>query len=125
MLLIVLHISTSLRLGLPLIRSLDTHRLLVPSAELDRLNRRRSELLATVTSSIYQSTSSSYSSDEILSLKFQILQLGSALDRGQSYNPTSGEYYAEKMQFAKSKINELIGKATTFPIALSDINGEW
>ena len=27
-------------------------------------------------------------------LKIQLLQLGAALDRGQAYNPTSGEYYA-------------------------------
>lgn len=125
-LLIILHISTSLRLSFPSIRSLDTHRLLVPPVELDRLNRRKTKLHdTTVATSRYQSTSGSYSSDEILSLKFQILQLGSALDRGQSYNPTSGEYYAEKMQFAKSKINELIGKATSFPTTLSDMNGEW
>ena len=35
------------------------------------------------------------------SLKSQILQLGASLDRGQSYNPTSGTYYADRMAVAR------------------------
>ena len=35
------------------------------------------------------------------SLKSQILQLGASLDRGQSYNPTSGPYYADRMAVAR------------------------
>jgi len=63
-------------------------------------------------------------------LKIQVLQLGAALDRGQSYNPTSGEYYASSMNVAKSKILQLIDCGD--PIVnipqkgeLSKIKGEW
>lgn len=61
-------------------------------------------------------------------LKTQILQLGAALDRGQSYNPTSGEYYSSSMDVARSKIQSLISLAdveTNVPKSLEDIAGEW
>ena len=60
-------------------------------------------------------------------LKTQILQLGAALDRGQSYNPTSGEYYKASMDVARSKIEELIAQAgeENVPKSLEDIDGEW
>lgn len=43
------------------------------------------------------------------SLKSQILQLGASLDRGQAYNPTSGSYYADRMDVAR-----LVMKSFTF-----------
>lgn len=58
-------------------------------------------------------------------LKRQIYQLGAALDRGQAYNPTSGEYYGKKLQFAKEKINQLIEFAPPAPTTLEEIKGEW
>ncbi|KAL7527167.1 hypothetical protein ACHAXR_003501 [Thalassiosira sp. AJA248-18] len=61
-------------------------------------------------------------------LKTQILQLGAALDRGQSYNPTSGEYYSTSMDVARSKIQSLISLAdaeVNVPKSLDDIAGEW
>ena len=61
-------------------------------------------------------------------LKTQILQLGAALDRGQSYNPTSGEYYSSSMEVARSKIQSLISLAdaeSNVPKSLDDIAGEW
>mmetsp|Transcript_9058 Transcript_9058/g.12541 ORF Transcript_9058/g.12541 Transcript_9058/m.12541 type:complete len:333 (-) Transcript_9058:143-1141(-) len=61
-------------------------------------------------------------------LKAQIIQLGAALDRGQSYNPTSGEYYAETMKIAKHKITSLIEQSDAelvVPKALEDVSGEW
>ena len=61
-------------------------------------------------------------------LKVQILQLGAALDRGQSYNPTSGEYYSASMDIAREKILSLIALAdtkTNIPKTLTDIAGEW
>eukprot|EP00978_Attheya_sp_CCMP212_P018735 scaffold51784_cov54-Attheya_sp.AAC.1 len=60
-------------------------------------------------------------------IKSQILQLGAALDRGQSYNPTSGEYYASTMEVAKSKIEDLIALSGTskVPTNLESIAGEW
>ncbi len=61
-------------------------------------------------------------------MKAQILQLGAALDRGQSYNPTSGEYYSSSMAVARSKVESLIALADTdvnVPKSLEDIEGEW
>lgn len=61
-------------------------------------------------------------------IKAQILQLGAALDRGQSYNPTSGPYYEESMAAAKKKIDELIKKAdptSSVPSKLEEMEGEW
>eukprot|EP01036_Dinobryon_divergens_P055846 gene55846-74577_t len=58
-------------------------------------------------------------------LKAQILQLGAALDRGQSYTPTSGDYYKERMDVAQLKVEELIGIGPTLPSSLDAINGEW
>ena len=60
-------------------------------------------------------------------LKIQILQLGAALDRGQSYNPTSGDYYNTTMIVARDKIQELlkIAEDKNVPTSLKDIEGEW
>ncbi|KAL3794776.1 hypothetical protein HJC23_012786 [Cyclotella cryptica] len=60
-------------------------------------------------------------------LKAQILQLGAALDRGQSYNPTSGSYYETSMEVARTKIQSLIALAdsSNVPTSLNDIAGEW
>ena len=57
----------------------------------------------------------------------QILQLGAALDRGQAYNPTSGEYYASTMQTAKEKVSDLITSSNgeKVPETLEEIAGEW
>lgn len=59
------------------------------------------------------------------SIKYDVLQLGAALDRGQAYNPTSGEYYASTMKVAREKIEELISSAPSVPTALEDLDGEW
>ena len=59
-------------------------------------------------------------------LKAQILQLGAALDRGQAYNPTSGEYYKETMDVAKSKVWRLLEQfPNRAPKSLGDMAGEW
>jgi len=62
-------------------------------------------------------------------LKAQVLQLGAALDRGQAYNPTSGEYYASTMAAARGKVRDLIGRAEpdSIPSAgdLGSVAGEW
>jgi hypothetical protein len=67
------------------------------------------------------------SNDSKSKLKTQILQLGAALDRGQSYNPTSGSYYESSMEVARSKIQSLIALADSenVPTSLEDIAGEW
>jgi hypothetical protein len=58
--------------------------------------------------------------------KARILQLGASLDRGQAYNPTSGDYYKEKMETAVSSISAFLeehpGKA---PKSMDDMKGEW
>ena len=59
-------------------------------------------------------------------VKAQILQLGAALDRGQSYNPTSGSYYEESMNTARRKIEELLEVSDDkIPSTLSEMEGEW
>jgi hypothetical protein len=58
-------------------------------------------------------------------LKQQILQLGAALDRGQSFNPTSGEYYAERIEAAKERIDALIALAGPPITSLEQLQGEW
>lgn len=83
-------------------------------------------------------------------LKVQLLQLGAALDRGQAYNPTSGDYYQENMNVARDKIEQLLDQASTIiqddeegaiqqrnkddtqiistntvPKTLRDLEGEW
>ena len=88
----------------------------------------------------FQSSSSKWSSSSLkmansifdtastseLQTKTQILQLGAALDRGQSYNPTSGEYYKETMDVARSKIEELLAQSPDkIPTKLEDLEGEW
>lgn len=58
-------------------------------------------------------------------LKAQILQLGASLDRGQAYNPTSGEYYKDRMDLAVSKVKELITVSPPLPTSLDAMDGEW
>lgn len=58
-------------------------------------------------------------------LKSSIYRLGASLDRGQAYNPTSGEHYAERVEAARSFILELIEQAPPLPTTLADIDGEW
>jgi len=63
----------------------------------------------------------------IETLKTQILQLGAALDRGQSYNPTSSDAYGDSMEIARRKIWELVDKSegSNVPTSLEQIAGEW
>jgi hypothetical protein len=58
-------------------------------------------------------------------LKAQILQLGAALDRGQAYNPTSGDYYKGTMDVARGKIDALLSNYPTVPSSLEELEGEW
>lgn len=58
--------------------------------------------------------------------KMNILQVGAALDRGQSYNPTSGEYYADRMQAAVQLIQDFLNKhPNKIPTSLAPLRGEW
>jgi hypothetical protein len=77
------------------------------------------------------STSSS-STLSVEQVKAQLLQLGAALDRGQAYNPTSGEQYAETMEVARTKIQQLLditaaatNPTASLPTSLADFDGEW
>ena len=59
-------------------------------------------------------------------LKLQILQCGAALDRGQAYNPTSGTYYADRMEAARERVERLIQIGSpTRPRSLASLDGEW
>ena len=80
-----------------------------------------STLFADADAATTSSPSSSASTDR---LKWEIVQLGAALDRGQAYNPTSGEYYGATMEAAKAKVEELIALGSPAD-TLEDIAGEW
>lgn len=67
----------------------------------------------------------SAAASDAAALKQQILQLGASLDRGQAYNPTSGEYYAERMAAARERIESLIRLAPPPPTSLAPMAGEW
>ena len=41
-------------------------------------------------------------------LKARILQFGATLDRGQGYNPTSGEQYKDRMDAARAAVGDLV-----------------
>lgn len=59
-------------------------------------------------------------------LKYQVLHMGAVLDRGQVYNPTSGEQYTKNMQVAKSKIEKLVETQKDISsYTLQDMDGEW
>lgn len=76
--------------------------------------------------SISQSSIIFESAGPLVSLKAQILQLGAALDRGQAYNPTSGDYYKDRMDVARAKVEELVRSFKgPLPTSLEDIRGEW
>ena len=45
--------------------------------------------------------------------KFELVTLGATLDRGQAYNPTSGEYYKDRIEYAKERIDDFI---RTYPV---------
>lgn len=64
-------------------------------------------------------------SDPATALKAQILQLGASLDRGQSYNPTAGDYYRVRMEVAREKVEELVAMSGPLPSSLQGIAGEW
>lgn len=72
-----------------------------------------------------ESTESKSEGLSLETLKAQILQLGATLDRGQAYNPTSGEYYASTVDTAKNKIAELIENYPKPAKSLQEIDGEW
>ena len=74
------------------------------------------------------SGSSGISTEAIVTLeqrKATLLQLGASLDRGQAYNPTSGEYYKDRMDVAVQKIDEFVAATAAIPTSLEDIAGEW
>ena len=58
-------------------------------------------------------------------LKMKILISAAALDRGQSYNPTSSDAYRERMEITTSLMRELIAASPPLPTNLAALNGEW
>ena len=58
-------------------------------------------------------------------LKLKILQLAAALDRGQSYNPSSSDAYAERMELMEGLIGELVAATPPLPASLEALDGEW
>lgn len=41
-------------------------------------------------------------------LQGSLLRMAAALDRGQAYNPTSGDYYADRMAVARNLVEQLV-----------------
>jgi len=58
-------------------------------------------------------------------LKLEVLQLAAALDRGQSYNPTSSDAYSQRMAIVTEKLEELIAQSPPLPTSLEELDGEW
>jgi hypothetical protein len=58
-----------------------------------------------------------------------MLHFGAILDRGQAYNPTSGEYYKDRMDMAVASIEEFLlyhaANGNNVPSTLEQIAGEW
>ncbi len=57
-------------------------------------------------------------------LRWSLLRMAAALDRGQAYNPTSGAYYAERMAVARELLDELLQRPSK-NITMEDLDGEW
>jgi len=55
----------------------------------------------------------------------QLLTLAAALDRGQSYNPTSSDAYKERMSIATDLVDELVASSPPLPTSLDALDGEW
>lgn len=61
----------------------------------------------------------------VAELKYAVLRLAAGLDRGQAYNPTSGDYYGDRMEVARRLILDLVAQAPPLPTSLAAIDGEW
>jgi hypothetical protein len=57
--------------------------------------------------------------------KLKVLSLAAALDRGQSYNPTSSDAYEGRMSIMRSLLKELVAASPPLPDTLEAIDGEW
>lgn len=73
--------------------------------------------------SVFQENKESFLTTD--NVKMQILQLGATLDRGQVYNPTSGEQYKQNMDIARKKIELLISKRRPNSLRFRAMEGEW
>merc|ERR1719382_1619757 len=51
--------------------------------------------------------------------------MAASLDRGQAHNPTSGDYYGERLDVARGLVDELVAQAPPVPLSLSAMDGEW
>jgi len=57
-------------------------------------------------------------------LRWSLLRMAAALDRGQAYNPTSGAYYGERMAVARELLDELLQRPSK-NFTMEDLDGEW
>lgn len=87
--------------------------------------RARMQMVATAPTPTPTVFETAVATADAATLKQQILQLGASLDRGQSYNPTSGAYYAERMAAARERIEALVRLAPPAPTSLAQMDGEW
>lgn len=78
------------------------------------------------TTTATSTATSTHTGSKLLQAKMDLLQIGAAMDRGQSYNPTSGDYYSDRMEMAKSMIEQFVqDHPNQLPSSMQDIKGEW
>ena len=110
--LVVLPLSLSLRThSMPLSLSLRTH----------SYERRHAPAMASVAAppAVFSNTAVNTET------KMQVLTLAAALDRGQSYNPTSSDAYAERMGTMTALIEQLVASTPPLPVSMEALDGEW
>lgn len=72
-----------------------------------------------------KSTQPATADESVMQTKMKLLRMAASLDRGQAHNPTSGEYYAERLEVARGLVDEIVARAPPLPTELSAIDGEW
>ena len=90
--------------------------------------RRHQPLRAATLESLEQIPTPAFGStmgDDVTRLKAQILHYGATLDRGQGYNPTSGDQYKGKMDAAIAKVDELVARSTGAVADPAKLEGRW
>ena len=62
--------------------------------------------------------------ESVGALKARILQFGATLDRGQGYNPTSGDQYKDRMDAARASVADLVAAGSP-PVTADGLAGDW
>jgi hypothetical protein len=99
---------------------------LIPASLAWSTNHGSSRMTTALTATTWFTAEPDTAATSLEKRKAQLLQLGASLDRGQAYNPTSGEYYKERMQVAEQKIEAFLqANPDNIPTSMDQIKGEW